>query len=38
MKSAVHNRVQSLKGTWDLGGRRFRARGLPDCVEGSWIN
>jgi hypothetical protein len=24
------------KDTWDLGARGIRARGLSDCVEGSW--
>jgi hypothetical protein len=25
-----------LKDTWDLGAGGNRARGLSDCVEGSW--
>jgi hypothetical protein len=25
-----------LKDKWDLGARGIRARGLSDCVEGSW--
>jgi hypothetical protein len=25
-----------FKDTWDLGARGIRARGLSDCVEGSW--
>jgi hypothetical protein len=24
------------KGTWDLGARGIRTRGLSGCVEGSW--
>jgi hypothetical protein len=31
LKNSVHIWVQALKYTWDLG-----ARGLSDCVEGSW--
>jgi hypothetical protein len=30
-ENAVHSRVYDLKDTWDLA-----ARGLSDCVEGSW--
>jgi hypothetical protein len=26
----------TFKDTWDLGARGIRARGLSDCVEGSW--
>jgi hypothetical protein len=31
MKNSLHSWVRTLKVTWDLG-----ARGLSDCVEGSW--
>jgi hypothetical protein len=31
MKNSVHNSVHILKDTWHLG-----AKGLSDCVEGSW--
>jgi hypothetical protein len=31
MKNSLFKRL-----TWDLGARRIRARGLSDCVEGSW--
>jgi hypothetical protein len=36
MKNSVHSWVHILKDTWDLGARGIRARGLSDCVEGSW--
>jgi hypothetical protein len=36
MKNSIHSRVHTLKHTWDLGARGVRARGLSDCVEGSW--
>jgi hypothetical protein len=26
----------TLEDTWDLGARGIKARGLSDCVEGSW--
>jgi hypothetical protein len=28
--------MNTLKYIWDLGARGIRARGLSDCVEGSW--
>jgi hypothetical protein len=36
MKNSVDSWVHTLKDTWDLGARGIRARGLSDCVEGSW--
>jgi hypothetical protein len=35
-KNAVHIRVHDLKDTWHLGGKGIRARGLSDCIDGSW--
>jgi hypothetical protein len=28
--------VHTLKDTWNIEAREIRARGLSDCVEGSW--
>jgi hypothetical protein len=36
MKNHVPSSVYTVKDTWDLGPTGIRARGLSDCVEGSW--
>jgi hypothetical protein len=36
MKNCVHSRIHILKNTWDFRARGIGAKGLSDCVEGSW--